>query len=246
MDASFSEPLPLITLTRSLSIRPLLHTDAPTILQYTNNPLIARNMLDTWPVPYTLDSAHNFISLVRDTSRWRSIRVSAFPVSSSTTTTTTTASSDDTTTASSSTSAAKAISAITEIKAPVNWALALNGEVIGGIGITFLTDIRHRVASIGYWIGEPQWGKGYTTEFVRGFVQWVWEAYSPEVLDKLEAGVYGWNTASMGVLRKCGFVEEGRYRGGVWKMGFRTDLVVFGLLREDLVDGGDGERGPHA
>jgi ribosomal-protein-alanine N-acetyltransferase len=44
-----------------------------------------------------------------------------------------------------------------------NCAIEINGEVAGGIGLEFRTDIYSRSPLIGYWLGEQYWGSGITT-----------------------------------------------------------------------------------
>lgn len=91
---------------------------------------------------------------------------------------------------------------------------------------------RRRVAVLGYWLSEKHWGRGYMTELMRGFVRWAFEAYDD--LDRIEATVYSWAPASMVVLRRVGFSEEGSARGAIVRLGKRCDLVTFGMVREGL------------
>lgn len=54
-------PEPIIILP-NLTIRPYHTTDAASLLRYANNPLIARNMPNTFPHPYTPTAASAFIA----------------------------------------------------------------------------------------------------------------------------------------------------------------------------------------
>jgi [ribosomal protein S5]-alanine N-acetyltransferase len=67
---------------------------------------------------------------------------------------------------------------------------------------------------------------------MRAVVAWAWQVY-PE-LKRLEAAVYSWNPASTKVLQKIGFVEEGRLRAAISKMGKTCDMIVFGQVRDTL------------
>ena len=71
------------------------------------------------------------------------------------------------------------------------------------------------------------------TVAVRAFVDWAFDTF--EVLVRLEAGIFGWNPGSWGVLGKCGFVEEGVMRCGVWKAGRLVDLRAWGRVRDGCV-----------
>lgn len=44
-------------------------------------------------------------------------------------------------------------------KTTTNFAVLLNGEVVGGIGFIPKEDVYKYNAEIGYWIAEPYWGK---------------------------------------------------------------------------------------
>ena len=85
----------------------------------------------------------------------------------------------------------------------VTFCIELNGGVIGAVG--------HRrnstgVYVLGYWLGEPWWGKGYTAEAAREAVRFAFDELGAE---KLLSGHFVDNPASGRVLEKCGF----RYTG---------------------------------
>ena len=46
------------------------------------------------------------------------------------------------------------------------FAIALDDTVIGSIGVFRCENIHSKTAEMGYYIGEPYWGKGYATEAV--------------------------------------------------------------------------------
>jgi RimJ/RimL family protein N-acetyltransferase len=75
-------------------------------------------------------------------------------------------------------------------------------------------------------------GHGYATEVVSAFLTWSWDAY-PE-LWRWQASVFGWAQASMHVLRKAGFKEEGVHKAAVFKWSKLCDMHWFGLIREGL------------
>lgn len=64
-----------------------------------------------------------------------------------------------------------------------------------------------KVAGLGYWLGRRYWAAGYATEAARAVVD---HARSLRVLGRLISGYYADNEPSGRVLRKLGFVEEGR------------------------------------
>lgn len=103
---------------------------------------------------------------------------------------------------------------------------------IGGVGLVAKGDVYFRTWEVGYWLGSASWGKGYATEAIQAFVRWCFDTWPG--LNRLEGEVYASNEASQKVMKKCGFVEEGRRRGAVEKYGVLMDVLDFGLLRSDL------------
>lgn len=103
--------------------------------------------------------------------------------------------------------------------------LKSTNELIGAMGLVGTP--KHRRAEFGYWLGVSYWGNGYATEAARAVV-----AFAQQELgaNRLEAGVFDGNEASMNVLRKVGFVEEGILRQKFLKDGKFVDDRVFANL----------------
>jgi RimJ/RimL family protein N-acetyltransferase len=111
-----------------------------------------------------------------------------------------------------------------------NFAVEVDGQYAGGIGLELREGIRVGSAEIGYWLGRRFWGQGVATAATKALVKYCFDTFG---FDRLEATVFGWNPASARVLEKAGFQLEGRLRQAVLKDGERTDLVVYGLLTTD-------------
>lgn len=79
------------------------------------------------------------------------------------------------------------------------WAITREGEPIGGIGIH---PDRMEHPELGYWLGEPFWGKGYATEAASSLIA---HAFTEWGLPAICAGHYWDNHASGRVLTKLGF-----------------------------------------
>jgi ribosomal-protein-alanine N-acetyltransferase len=109
-----------------------------------------------------------------------------------------------------------------------NFAIVVDGQAVGGTGIELGTDIFRRSAEVGYWLGEPFWGRGIATEVLRAVTDYAWATFD---IVRLEAGVFDWNPASARVLEKAGYTLEGRMRQGVVKDGRVGDRLIYGLLR---------------
>jgi RimJ/RimL family protein N-acetyltransferase len=110
-----------------------------------------------------------------------------------------------------------------------NFAIEVDGEAAGGIGIVPGEDVNRLSAEIGYWLGEEYWGRGIVTEAVRAFTAACFERFD---LLRIHADVFDGNTASMRVLEKCGYVREGTLRRAVVKDGRVLDQIVYAIIRE--------------
>ena len=111
-----------------------------------------------------------------------------------------------------------------------NFAIATEEELIGGIGFEFLEDIHCKTASLGYWLGEPYWGKGIVTEAVRAATDY---AFTHHNLVRIQAGVFDSNLASVRVLEKAGYIYEARLRKHVFKDGKIQDLMIYAILWDE-------------
>lgn len=80
--------------------------------------------------------------------------------------------------------------------------LAQNGTFVGCCGINYRRGAGKDELEIGYWLGEPHWGKGYATEAAHALVDLVFRATQVE---KLYASCRVSNIASRRVLYKSGF-----------------------------------------
>jgi RimJ/RimL family protein N-acetyltransferase len=109
-----------------------------------------------------------------------------------------------------------------------NFAIAVDGAGVGGISVMPREDVYRQSAEVGYWLGEPFWGRGIATEALRAITDY---AFATFPVIRLEAGVFGWNPASARVLEKAGYTLEGRLRQAVTKDGRVGDRLIYGLLR---------------
>jgi RimJ/RimL family protein N-acetyltransferase len=114
-----------------------------------------------------------------------------------------------------------------------DFAIEVEGQAIGGIGIVPQTDVHAITAEIGYWLGENYWNLGIMTNAVRQMVEYTFENFS---VTKIFAPVFDFNTASMCVLEKAGFVREAILKKSAIKNGKTIDLYYYGLIREPIGD----------
>jgi [ribosomal protein S5]-alanine N-acetyltransferase len=112
--------------------------------------------------------------------------------------------------------------------------IELNDEpgLIGTCGL-FRWNRSWQVCSIGYELAAAQQGKGYLNEAATAIVAWGFDAMQ---LNRVEAAIHPENAPSIALVKKIGFVEEGRAReAGFWGGKFH-DLLQFSLLKSDWQD----------
>ena len=112
-------------------------------------------------------------------------------------------------------------------------AIRAEGEVVGWAS-TAVRDERARVAMLAYYV-LPDWqGRGYASEAARLLADYAFDELNAR---RLEAHVLAGNPASVRVLEKLGFTEEGRKRDAYYRDGEYRDALVFGLLEGERSDG---------
>jgi RimJ/RimL family protein N-acetyltransferase len=114
-----------------------------------------------------------------------------------------------------------------------SFAIEVNGEAVGGVGVHPGNDVARASAEIGYWLGREFWGRGIATAVVGVVADHLFKAAA---FGRLHAHTFGGNVASQRVLEKCGFVREGVFRKAVLKNGRLFDAVMFGRVDDDAFE----------
>ena len=84
------------------------------------------------------------------------------------------------------------------------YAITLNDRLIGIIGLSFAPD---KLPELGYWLGEPHWGRGFMTEAGRGLID---AAHQTGHYERIAARALADNDGSLHVLEKLGFHRVGK------------------------------------
>lgn len=165
-----------------IALRKWREDDIPLVAQYANNPKVAANLRDTFPSPYTLRDAVDFVHMCME---------------------------DDET-------------------ARCHRCVTADGEPAGSIGVFLRSGMERKTAEIGYWFGEPFWGRGVASEAIRQMCALAFQQYD---LVRIFGVPYGHNKASQRALEKAGFTLEGRLRKDVIKNGEYLDSMMYALVR---------------
>ncbi len=110
-----------------------------------------------------------------------------------------------------------------------NWAVILNGKVVGVVVLTI--EQSRGIAVIGYGVHGALRGQGWSGEASKAVVDAAFSAY-PE-LRKIRAHTNAKNVASMRVLEKLDFLREGILRSNQHDKGEVVDEAIYGLLRSE-------------
>ena len=105
-----------------------------------------------------------------------------------------------------------------------NLAIDVDGEAAGAIGYVRGTDIERYSAEIGYWLGEPFWGRGIVTEALMLLTE---HAFSAMNVLRMFALPFADNAASIRVLEKAGYVREAVLRSSSVKYGKPRDQALY-------------------
>lgn len=115
--------------------------------------------------------------------------------------------------------------------AACRWTITLKqtGQIVGSCGFNSF-DFENERAEIGYDLGYPFWGNGYTPEALRALLSF---GFHDLGLNRIEAKVEPENANSVKVLEKLRFVEEGTLRQYEKAKGKFVDVIMFSILRDD-------------
>lgn len=110
------------------------------------------------------------------------------------------------------------------------FAIDIDGQAVGGIGIHPQNDIHRKNAELGYWLAEPFWGQGIISNAIKLIVDFAFETYA---INRVFARPYGTNIASQKVLEKNNFVLEGKFDQVLIKDNLLLDELVYAIRREN-------------
>jgi ribosomal-protein-alanine N-acetyltransferase len=113
----------------------------------------------------------------------------------------------------------------------MEWGIArqTDNQLIGTATLFNLQSNNYR-AEIGFALGRAYWGSGYMQESLQALLAY---AFNEMGLHRIEADVEPRNAASIKLLRRLGFREEGYLRERWLVNGEVQDALFYGLLRKE-------------
>lgn len=110
-----------------------------------------------------------------------------------------------------------------------SFAIAVEGEAVGGIGYTLHDDVERVSVEVGYWLGTAFWGRGIMTAALTAVTAYVFEHHAD--VERIYAVPFAWSAGSIRVLEKAGYRLEGRMRQSAVKDGQVTDQLMYASYR---------------
>jgi [ribosomal protein S5]-alanine N-acetyltransferase len=107
------------------------------------------------------------------------------------------------------------------------FAIAVDQIAVGGIGFVLQQDVDRVSAEVGYWLGQPFWGRGIVTEVLVATTTYAIDQHG---LTRVFAVPFARNLGSCRVLEKAGYVLEGRLRRSAMKDGQIIDQLQYAFV----------------
>ena len=109
------------------------------------------------------------------------------------------------------------------------FAIEMNGEAVGSIGIFPQTDIHEKSAEMGYWLAEEYWGNGIITKVIQEIVDYGFSTFD---IVRIFARPFSTNLKSQRVLEKAGFILEAKLKKALSKKGELMDEFIYAKLKD--------------
>ncbi|MEL7002748.1 MAG: GNAT family protein [Bacteroidota bacterium] len=110
------------------------------------------------------------------------------------------------------------------------FAIDIDGQAVGAISIEPQNDVYRKNAELGYWLGEPFWGRGITSRAVKVVVDITFSNYE---IDRIFARPFGTNILSQKILEKNNFILEAKFEKALIKNEECLDEVIYAVRREN-------------
>ncbi len=108
------------------------------------------------------------------------------------------------------------------------FAIEIDGEACGGIGLHPQFDIHCKNAELGYWLAEPFWGKGIMSRVIKEMISY---GFANIAVVRIFARSFASNIASQKILEKNGFILEATFKKTLYKFGEYEDELIYAVRR---------------
>ena len=104
------------------------------------------------------------------------------------------------------------------------FAIEVNREAVGSIGIFPQSDVHEKNAEMGYWLAEAYWGQGIMVKAIQEIVDYGFRTFD---IVRIFARPFSGNLNSQKVLEKAGFELEARLKKAIFKNGELMDELIY-------------------
>ncbi len=111
----------------------------------------------------------------------------------------------------------------------IHQAIEVDGQLAGGVGVTFKSGERARCALVGYWLGRKYWGRGLAAQALKQLTEFV---FANTEINRLEAAIYHPNRSSFRVAEKAGYHCEAIHRQAIYKNNEFYDEHLYVCLKK--------------
>jgi len=122
------------------------------------------------------------------------------------------------------------IQSFAQARPVTTFAITVADEAVGGAGFSPGADVERYSAEVGYWLGEPFWGRGLTAEAVQLLSAYAFNTCS---MLRLFALPFADNAQSIRVLEKAGYTREAILRASSVKEGAVRDQALYALVNQN-------------
>ncbi|MDD3034267.1 MAG: GNAT family protein [Bacteroidales bacterium] len=109
------------------------------------------------------------------------------------------------------------------------FAIEIDGEAAGSIGVFPQSDIHQKSAEIGYWLSEKYWRNGIMSSAIRDIVKYGFDTFD---IVRIYARPFSTNIGSQKVLEKAGFTLEAKLKKAIFKNGELMDELIYVRFKE--------------
>jgi len=109
------------------------------------------------------------------------------------------------------------------------FAIEVNGEAVGSIGIFPQSDIHAKSAEMGYWLAEEYWGQGIMLKAIEEIIAYGFQTFD---IVRIFARPFSTNLKSQRLLEKAGFSLEARLKKALFKNGEHMDELIYAKLND--------------
>jgi RimJ/RimL family protein N-acetyltransferase len=114
---------------------------------------------------------------------------------------------------------------------PKFFAITVDKQLVGSIGIVSKTDIYRKNFEIGYFLAEEYWGRGIATKAIKAATSYAFKDFD---VIRIYAEPFADNPGSRKALEKAGFSLEATLKRNVIKNGIIKDSCIYSVLREEF------------